>query len=146
MRILALFLLTLLTACGDPLLILPGGALSGEPTAVPADWSAVAAVETIQVEFRPQDPYSHNIWGVGLDRDLYIATGADGTRWTPFIAADPDVRVRVGTALYDLTAVAVTDAAERVRVADAYLKKYDLDADDNWVTGALIYRLDRRQP
>lgn len=145
MRVLFPLLLTLLAACGDPLLILPGGALKGELTAPPAEWSALADIETIQVEFRPQDPYSHNIWGVGLDGDLYIATSADGTRWTPFVATDPSVRVRVGTALYALTAMPVTDADERARVADAYLHKYSLDPEDNWVTGALIFRLDRRQ-
>ena len=145
MRVCFVLLLTLLTACGDPVMILPGGALKGEPTAVPADWSAVAGVKTIQVEVRPSDPYSHNIWCVGLDHDLYIATSAKGTRWTPFVAADPNVRARVGTALYDLTAAPVTDAAERARVAAAYEHKYELDPKDNWVTGALIYRLDRRQ-
>lgn len=144
MRVPFVLLLSLLVACGDPVLILPGGALRGEPTPAPAEWSALAAVDTIQVEFRPQDPYSHNIWGVGLDQDLYIATGEDGTRWTPFVASDPNVRVRAGTELYDLTAVSVTDADERARVADAYAKKYELEADDNWVTTGLIYRLDRR--
>jgi hypothetical protein len=145
MRVLLVFLLTLLTACGDPMMILPGGALKGDPTAVPADWSALAGVKTIQVEFRPKDPYSHNIWCVGLDKDLYIATSAKGTRWTPFVAEDPNVRVRVGKALYDLAAAPVTDAAERKRVADAYEHKYELDPKANWVGDALIFRLDRRQ-
>jgi len=145
MRVLFVFLLTVLVGCGDPVMILPGGALKGVETPVPADWSSVADVKTIQVEFRPSDPYSHNIWGVGLGTDLYIATSAKGTRWTPFVAQDPHVRVRIGDSLYDLTAVPVTDAAERTRVADAYSLKYNIKADDNWVTGALIFRLDRRE-
>lgn len=140
-----LVLVTLLLAgCGDPIVMLPGGALSGEPTPVPAVWSSLDAIETIQVEFRPDDPYSHNIWAVGIGTDLYIATGPDGTRWTPMVDADPRVRARVGTALYDLTAVKVTDAAERARVAAAYQEKYEIDPADNWVEGALVYRLDRR--
>jgi hypothetical protein len=145
MRVVFVLLLTMLVSCGDPVMILPGGALKGTPTPAPADWSSVADVKTIQVEFRPSDPYSHNIWGVGLGHDLYIATSAKGTRWTPFLAEDPKVRVRIGDALYDLTATPVTDAAERTRVADAYSLKYDIKADDNWVTGALIFRLDRRE-
>ena len=144
MRVLIVLSLTLLVACGDPLMTLPGGALKGNTAAAPAEWSALAGVKTIQVEFRPADPYSHNIWGVGLGPNLYIATSAKGTRWTPFVAADPNVRVRVGTDLYDLTAVPVTDAEERTRVADAYEHKYELDPKDNWVTGAMIFRLDRR--
>jgi len=100
-----------------------------------ADWSALESIDTIQVEFRPSDPYSHNIWAVGLGADLYIATSADGTRWTPFIEQDPGVRARVGRSLYDLKAVKLTDAEERAEVAAAYQKKYEIDADDNWVEG-----------
>ena len=144
MRLCLVGLLTLVVGCGDPIMILPGGALEGTPTAAPADWSSVAGVKTIQVEFRPKDPYSHNIWGVGLGPDLYIATGAKGTRWTPFIAEDPNVRVRVGSELFDLQAVPVTEEAERTRVAEAYTKKYDVKADDNWVASGMIFRLDRR--
>ncbi len=144
MRVLLVALLALVASCGDPIMILPGGALKGTTAATPADWSSVADVKTIQVEFRLKDPYSHNIWGVGIGPDLYIATGAKGTRWTPFIAEDPNVRVRVGTELFDLVAVPVTDEAERARVAEAYTKKYDVKADDSWVAAGLIYRLDRR--
>ncbi len=145
MRLTSLVLVTLLVGCGNPISMLPGGALDGVPTPAPADWSSVANVKTIQVEFRPSDPYSHNVWCVGLGRDLYIATSGKGTRWTPFLAADPRVRVRVVTALYNLTAVPVTEAAEQARVGDAYSQKYDIKADDNWVAdGGLIFRLDRR--
>ena len=144
-RVLCLAWFALLVGCGNPFVTLPGGALDGVATPAPADWSNVADVKTIQVEFRPADPYSHNIWGAGIGRDLYVATSAKGTRWTPFVAQDPRVRARVGTALYDLLAVNVTDAAERARVAEAYGRKYDLEGDDNWVHGALIFRLDRRE-
>jgi hypothetical protein len=138
------FLVTMLAGCGDPISMLPGGALDGEVAPSPADWTSAANVETIQVEFRPEDPYSHNIWAVGIGDDLYIATGGDGTRWTPFIAADPRVRARIGSTLYELTAAAVTDPAERDRVATEYSKKYEIDPADNWVAAGLIYRLDRR--
>jgi hypothetical protein len=133
----------LLAGCGDPIVTLPGGALSGELAKPPSDWSSLEDVDTIQVEFRPSDPYSHNIWAVGIDGDLYIATSADGTRWTPFLETDPRVRARHGSALYELVAAKVVDAEERARVAAAYQAKYALDADDNWVGGALIFRLDR---
>jgi len=137
-------LVTMLVGCGDPISMLPGGELSGQVTPSPPDWTSLANIDTIQVEFRPSDPYSHNIWAVGIGHDLYIATGADGTRWTPFLAADPLVRARVATALYELTAAPVTESVERGRVADEYAKKYDIDPTDNWVSTGLIYRLDRR--
>jgi hypothetical protein len=143
---LALILMTslFLAGCGEPLVTIPGGTLAGEVAAPPTDWAALADIETIQVEFRPSDPYSINIWGVGIGRDLYIATGADGTKWTEMIAADPAVRVRVGSTLYALTAVAVEDAAEHGRVAEAYGRKYELEGDDNWVATGLVFRFDRR--
>jgi hypothetical protein len=144
MRVAFVLLLTVLAGCGDPIMILPGGKLSGTPTPAPAEWASVDSVKTIQVDFRPANPYSHNIWGVGIGPDLYIATGAKGTRWTPFLASDANVVVRVGAQLYDLKAVPVTDADERARVAAAYVKKYDVKGDDNWVAQGLIFRLDRR--
>jgi len=132
-----------LVGCGEPVVMIPGGTLAGELSTPPPDWSVLADVETIQVEFRPGDPYSINIWSVGIGPDLYVATGADGTRWTGMIAGDPSVRVRIGANLYALTARAVLDETERARVAAAYAGKYELDPADNWVAAGLVYRFDR---
>ena len=140
----SLLVLALLCGCGDPMMIIPGRQLSGPVAAAPDDWTQAASVATIQVEFRKDDPYSVNIWCAGLGRDLYIATNPKGTHWTPMLEKDPLVRARLGGTLYELTASAVTDAAERVKVADAYAAKYKLDAKDNWVAAAKIFRLDRR--
>jgi hypothetical protein len=90
------------------------------------------------------NPYSINIWGAGLGPDLYVATGVDGTTWTEFIDRDPRVRVRVGEAIYELTAVRVDDAREKSQVAAAYVAKYALDPQDNWVNEGMVIRLDRR--
>ncbi len=141
------FLLTcliagLLAGCGGPVLIIPGGTLSGPLKPTPDTWQAVP--DTIQVEFRPsRDPYSINIWGVGLGSDLYIATSADGTRWSVFLASDKDVRVRIDETLYALRAAPVSDTDERTRVLARYIEKYDLEIEDSWVETGLIYRLDR---
>jgi hypothetical protein len=140
----SLLVLLLLAACGDPMMIIPGHALSGQVAAAPDDWTQAAAAKTIQVEFRKDDPYSVNIWCAGLGHDLYIATNPKGTHWTPMLEKDPLVRARIGSTLYELSASAVTDETERSKVADAYAAKYKLDAKDNWVTGAKIFRLDRR--
>ena len=147
MRKFRLVLITVLCAglvvsCNDPLVVIPGRALSGEVKSAPVLWNDVP--DTIQVETRPSDPYSVNIWGVGVDDNLYVSTGEDGTRWTPFIEADPNVRVRINTFIYELTASVVTDSGERDRVTEAYIEKYDMDADDNWMTTGIIFRLDRR--
>lgn len=110
----------------------------------PADWSALAHVQVVQLETRPAEPYSVNIWMVAVGPDIYIATGEDGTNWTGFIEDDPDVRLRIEDKVYELEASRVIDQQERDRVAAAYVAKYDLDADDNWVMTGQVFRLDRR--
>ncbi len=144
MRMLCLTLVaTLFVSCGDPLAVIPGGELSGQMQTPPPDWTDVPKV--IQVETRPSDPYSINIWSVGIGQDLYIATGADGTTWSEFIDTDSKVRARIGSSLYELNATSVNDPQERSVVVDAYLSKYkDLDSEDNWVETGLMFRLDRR--
>ena len=49
-------------ACG-PIGPIPGGALRGDPVAEPVqDWSFLDAEHTVQLETRPGDPYSVNVW------------------------------------------------------------------------------------
>ncbi|HEX7036200.1 MAG TPA: hypothetical protein VF210_10520 [Pseudomonadales bacterium] len=139
-----LIALTSLAGCSEPFVVFSGGTLSGEERPPPEDWSALADEETVQLETRPADPYSVNIWAVSVERDVYVATGADGTRWTGFIGQDPRVRLRVGQTLYPLRAVRVTDREEQEQVARAYADKYELDPEDNWVREALVYRLEPR--
>ncbi len=127
-----------LMACSEPFVSIPGGELPGVQQAPPETWSDVP--ETIQLETRPQDPYSVNIWGVGLGRDLYIATDDDeGNNWTEHIAEDNNVRVRIDGRLHHLKASLVQDAQERGRVAEAYFEKYGVD----YLAGGMVFRLDR---
>ncbi len=133
---------TALAACSEPFVTVPGGALAGEPMDPPVEWSEVP--DTIQLETRPADPYSINIWGVGVGRHLYVATSADGTAWTGYLEVDNSVRVRFDDDIYALQAEAVDDAAERGRVAQAYADKYEVDPGDGWVIEGTIIRLDRR--
>lgn len=137
-------LLLALAACSEPFIVFAGGELSGEEAPAPADWSSLETVETVQIETRPEDPYSVNIWAAGIGTDLYIGTGPDGTRWSQHLQEDPRMRLRVGTTIYPLLARPVADPEERRRVASAYVDKYDLDTDENWVMEAIIFRLDRR--
>ena len=131
----------LLTSCSDPFIVIPGGQLAGQVSPAPDLWRNVP--DTIQVESNPPDPYSINIWGVGIGSDLYIATSADGTTWSRYLENDPAVRVRIDNAIFELSAVLVTEPIERKRVLDAYVEKYDEDAGDSFVTDGLILRLDR---
>lgn len=133
-----------LAGCSEPFIVFAGGELSGEVEPPPDDWSELASEETFQLETRPEDPYSVNLWAVGIGRDVYIGTGPGGTSWSEYIQEDPRVRLRVGDTLYPLLARPVTDLRERRVVAQAYAEKYGLDSDENWLTDALVFRLDRR--
>ena len=92
--------------CG-PLVMVPGGELSGTVKPAPSDWSFTDSVETVQLETRPEDPYSVNVWGVAAGDAFYVASGrGESAAWAKHIAADPRVRLRVGEDLYELSAVA----------------------------------------
>lgn len=133
-----------LAGCSEPFIVFAGGELSGEPKDPPEEWSELHDEETFQLETRPNDPYSVNIWAVGIGENAYIGTGPDGTNWSEYITADPRVRLRVGTTLYALRAVPVTDTEERRAVARRYADKYGMDRDQNWLEDALVFRLERR--
>jgi hypothetical protein len=136
--------LILLAGCAEPFIVFAGGELSGEVREAPDDWSDLYQEQTFQLETRPDDPYSVNVWAVGIGPHVYIGTGPGGTRWSEHIANDPRVRLRSGTTLYRLVATPVTDPDERTAVARAYGEKYDMDRDENWLREALVFRLDRR--
>lgn len=135
-----------LASCGGPLGPLAGGALSGAGAEPPAAWGALP--DTVQLEVRPADPYSVNVWAVGIGPHLYVATGPAGSTWSSRLQQEDRVRVRIAGAVYALRAAVVEDAQERERVVAAYLRKYGAadgemaEALDN-VRGA-IYRLQPR--
>ena len=141
--LLSLSLSLLLAGCSEPFTVFTGGALSGEQSTAPDDWAALAEIETMQLETRPADPYSVNIWAVGIGSDLYVGTGPDGTRWSQYLQEDRQVRFRAEGKVYALHAQPVVEPEERRRVAEAYVEKYDLDSDENWVMEAQVFRLDR---
>ena len=135
---------TLASRSLEPFIGFPGGALSGSEQSHPAEWSAATDVGTLQLETRPEDPYSVNVWGVGIAEDIYVATRAEGTGWSNNVDTNPNVRLRIGQTIYPLRAVTVSDAAERDRVLDAYVEKYDVARADMVDNAGLIYRLDAR--
>ena len=140
----------LLGACG-PIGPIPGGRLSGEPGDPQlADWSFVSIHEQAQLETRPTDPHSVNVWIVGLGEHLYVPTSMiigpkDPTRrsWAAHVAEDPDVRIRIAGRLYERRAVRVDDADEYATARAALEAKYALDEPDPERT-IWIFRLDPR--
>jgi len=137
------FALACLTGCG-PTLLFPGGELSGPVETPPGDWSFSDEISTVQLETRPADPYSVNIWAVGLADRLYVHAGANRSRWVENLLADPRARVRVAGKLYPLAAVRVVEPAEFARFADAYKKKYGVRPRNENVSEVYLFRLESR--
>jgi hypothetical protein len=114
--------------CGGPLLVIPGGELSGEVVTEPvSDWSFVTD-SFIDLEVRPNDPYSVELNYIVKDGQLYIDS-AEGRNWLEYLREDPRVRVRFGDKVYPLKAVLVGKPGE--------LEGFDPER--------FIYRLDPRE-
>lgn len=145
--------------CG-PFLVFPGGRLRGtlDPSAL-VDWHHTDDVEFVQIETRPDVPYSVQVYGVGSDRAFYIASqgwrgmmgSTDRARWVEHLAEDPRLRLRVGRTIYPLlaTRVEATEEIEHVRVL--FRAKYGEAAEDwgFWRNDpapgeSIVYRLEPR--
>ena len=144
----ALFLVLMLTAsiaaCSGPLVLLPGGALEGSTVAIPDSWAFTDAVKTVQLETRPADPYSVNIWVVAIGENLYVHAGAKRSTWVANMEADPNVRLRVDDSIYELAASRVDGQEEFDRFSDAYEQKYGRRPRNENVTEAYLFRLRAR--
>jgi len=134
-----------LLAC-EPMGPIPGGRLSGEVVAAPVDdWSFASAAETLQLETRPGDPYSVNVWFVSQGPRLWVAAGGgDTSRWAAYIIADPRVRLGIDDKLYERKAERVTDPSEIDGVVVLYKTKYDYERDPKEDGQAVLFRMDPR--
>jgi len=132
-------------ACG-PIGPIPGGRLSGEVVSTPVDdWSFVASVETIQVETRPDDPYSVNTWFVSEGARLWVASGGgEKSRWAKNLAADPRARLRIDGKLYERKAVRASEQAELDTILALYQTKYKYERDPKDEGKAVVFRFDPR--
>jgi hypothetical protein len=130
-------------ACG-PTLLFPGGPLDGDTAAAPRDWAFTKDVSTIQLETSPADPYSVNLWAIGLGDALYVHAGANRSTWVENLEADPSVRVRIDGTIYLLSAARVESQAEFDAFANAYEAKYGTRPRNESVTEVYLYRLTSR--
>ena len=99
-------------------------------------------METCQLETRPQDPYSVNIWAVGIGPHLYIHAGANRSSWVEHMESNPEVRVRVEGTLYELRASRVEGQGEFDRFSDAYEEKYGTRPRNENAAEAYLFRLE----
>jgi hypothetical protein len=106
----------------------PGPELSGPLVTEPVDdWSFVDAIDTIQLETRPEDPYSVNIWLTRVGDAVYVFAGSDQSNWIQNIAAEPRVRLRIDGRIYQRRAVGVEDLETKRAVLTSMKAKYEGD-------------------
>ena len=149
----ALGLATLvLVGCG-PLGPFAGGRLSGElgPAKV-SSWDFASGEARAQLETRPSDPHSINVWFASSGGALYVPTsmilGPTDPRerdWVSHVAADPRVRLRLAGRVFERRMVRVDDPSEFAQARAALETKYELDPDGRDPEREVwIFRLDPR--
>jgi hypothetical protein len=140
-RLLSLLLAGLVSACGGPLGLLPGGKLAGSVRPPPADWATAGEYGFAELETRPEEPYSVNIAYTVLDGQLYANAGDTETQWVINIADDPRVVIRMDDVLYPLTAERVTDVAEIARFGKVWTRQGYFHRDPADLGEVWVYRL-----
>lgn len=108
-------LLLSILACscgGGPFLLFSGGKLDGQVKPTPASFALPGNRQTIQLETRPEDPYSVNVSGAVVEGQLYVSAGDTLSRWAANIEANPLVRARVAGSIYELRARRVVEKPE----------------------------------
>ena len=129
-----------------PLGPIPGPELAGSLVEEPVeDWSSVDAVKVVQIETRPEDPYSVSTWLTRIGAGIYVFAADDGSPWVQYVAQDPLVRIRIEGRVHELRAARVADfETKRVFLTNMKSKyEHDLGFDPEfyqhgWDTGEFV--------
>lgn len=136
-----------------PLGPFPGPELAGSLVEQPVDdWSSVDAVKVVQIETRPENPYSVSTWLTRVGDGIYVFAGDDESPWVQNIGDDPRVRIRIEGLIYERRAVRVTDLETKHTFLSTMRSKYehDLGFDPEfwqraWDTGEFVlFRMEPR--
>lgn len=141
--ILLAFSVLALGACGGPLAVFPGGALTGPVRPAPPGFGFARDAGTVQLETRPEEPYSVNIACAVVGNQLYVSAGDNRSRWVEHMAANPLVRLRIDGEVYELRAKRVTDDAEMRAFAEEWTKN-SWARDPTTLDEVWVYRLEAR--
>lgn len=98
----------------------------------------------MQLETRPADPYSVNVWVIALDENIYVHAGDNRSKWVENMEADPSVRLRIDDSIYELLAARVEEQEEFDRFSDAYEQKCGRRPGNEDVAEAYLFRLSAR--
>ena len=140
-RPLAPLLLLTALACNGPFGLFAGGRLSGEAQPAPADWEEVGDYGTMQLETRPEEPYSVNLAYTVMDGALYVNAGDTETQWVKNMDANPEVRMRIDGTIYELRAERVTDPAVITAFGKAWTDQSFFRRDPTELEQVWLYRM-----
>ena len=108
----------------DPIGPIAGKELTGTEAPYPDSWAVCNEHDHIAVETNPAIPYSVTTWCFLINNELHIPSGDGATRiWTQIVTANPNVRIRMGKAIYPAKLTRVLDLPEE-EVRQAILSKY----------------------
>lgn len=136
---------SLICACSVPMGPIAGGELEGTLTPWPDDWLFTDEIENVLLETNPDDPYSVTVWIVVDNNQPYVAAASTDSQWARNMRENPNVRVSVEGMLYEAAADSVTSRDEIDRVIQAYLVKYEIESQEDFVQeGGVLFRLRQR--
>ena len=82
---------------------------------------------------------------VVVDNQPYVAAASTDSQWARNMRADPRVRLSVEGRLYKASATSVTVRENIDRVIQAYLDKYEIESEEDFVQeGGVAFRLQER--
>lgn len=114
-----------IVACGGPVMMFPGGALSGEEVTAPVSWPKLED-GVLELETRPDDPYSVHLGYRVVDGQLMIDPAA-GRAWLDNLRDDPRVRVRINGQVMAMRAVLIGDPEHPIQGFEADRFVYRLE-------------------
>lgn len=126
----ALLLTAPLAGCFGPSDRWPGLHLRGEvEKTLPADWTFADEHREIALEVRTPYllPHSVTIWCAAVEGRLYVgARDPETKKWPGWVDRDPNVRLKIGSRIYEVRLTPVTDVNRLARVREAASAKYQL--------------------
>jgi hypothetical protein len=141
LRLLSLFLLLAAAACNGPIGLMHGGKLDGVTQPLPTSWDFAGESGQMQIETNPAEPYSVNVNYTIVDDALYVNAGDTRAEWVKNIEANPEVRLRIDGALYDLQAERVTQRVEIARFGEVWTRQSMFLRDPTQFDEVWIYRM-----
>ena len=119
-----------LVGCFSPEDRRPGLHLSGDVIATPpSDWAFTNDHKEIAIEVHTPYllPHSVTIWCAETAGELYVgARDPETKRWPGWADRDPNVRLRIGSQIFEVRLTPLEDADRIARVRQSYTAKYDL--------------------